>query len=86
MKKYLLVDEYEDTDEVVVYTKYSVVEAKTPKEAIIQESYNDLFGADKRKYDGLADSGKLQKSTVDVREMSGNETIGDNLIYDILRE
>jgi len=26
----------------------------------------------------------LKKSAIDIREMRGNKTIGDNLIYDIL--
>lgn len=85
MKKYLLVNEYEDMNDSVVHKQYAVTEAETSTEAVLSYLKNDLFGTNKSIYDNLVDSGLLRKSTVDIREMAGDETIGDNLVYDILK-
>ncbi len=86
MKKYLLVNEYEGIDDSLVHTQYIVTEAETPTEAVLSDLKDDLFGTNKGAYDKLVDSGLLKKSTVDIREMCGDETVGDNLIYDILKK
>lgn len=86
MKKYLLVNEYEDMNDSLVHTQYIVTEAETPTEAVLSDLKDDLFGTSEDVYDNLVDSGRLKKSTVDIREMQGNETIGDNLIYNILEK
>lgn len=85
MKKYLLVNEYEDMNDSLVHTQYLVTEAETPTEAILSDLKDDLFGTSKGVYDNLVDSGLLKKSTVEIMEMQGDKTIGDNLIYDILK-
>ena len=69
MKKYLLVNEYEDMNDSPVHKQYIVTEAETPTEAILSDLKDDLFGSSKNVYDDLVDSGKLKKSTVDIREM-----------------
>lgn len=84
MKKYLLVNEYEDIDDSLVHKQYIVTEAETPTEAILSDLKDGLFGTAKNEYDELVDFGYLKKSTVDIREIQGSKTIGDNLIYDIL--
>lgn len=84
MKKYLLVNEYEDIDDFLVHKQYIVTEAETPTEAILSDLKDGLFGTSENKYDKLVDFGYLKKSTVDIREMQESKTIGDNLIYDIL--
>jgi len=86
MKKYLLVNEYEDMNDYLVHTQYVVTEAETPTEAIVSNLKDDLFGTNKDGYDSLVDSGLLKKSTVDIREMQGDDSVGDNLIYDILEK
>lgn len=85
MKKYLLVNEYEDMNDSLVHKQYIVTEAETPTEAVLSDLQDDLFGTNKGVYDNLVDSGLLKKSTVDIREMRDNKTIGDNLIYSILK-
>lgn len=84
MKKYLLVNEYEDIDDSLVHKQYIVTEAETPTEAILSDLKDGLFGTAENEYDELVDFGYLKKSTVDIREIQGSKTIGDNLIYDIL--
>lgn len=86
MKKYLLVNEYEDIDDSLVHKQYIVTEAETPTEAILSDLKDGLFGTAENEYDELVDSGYLKKSTVDIREMQGSKTIGDNLIYGILEK
>ena len=86
MKKYLLVNEYEDIDDSLVHKQYIVTEAETPTEAILSDLKDDLFGTAENEYDELVDFGYLKKSTVDIREIQGSKTIGDNLIYDILEK
>lgn len=86
MKKYLLVNEYEDMNDSLVHKQYIVTEADTPTEAVLSDLQDDLFGTNKGVYDNLVDSGLLKKSTVDIREMRDNKTIGDNLIYSILEK
>lgn len=86
MKKYLLVNEYEDMNDSLVHIQYIITEAETPTEAVLSDLKDDLFGTSEDAYDNLVDSGLLKKSTVDIREMRGDETIGDNLIYDILEK
>lgn len=86
MKKYLLVNEYGDTNDSLVHTRYAVIKAETPTEAVLSDLKDDLFGTSEDVYDKLVDSGLLKKSTVDIREMRGDKTIGDNLIYDILEK
>ncbi|UPI30838.1 hypothetical protein DEDGFLLK_00090 [Lactiplantibacillus phage Gut-P1] len=91
MKRYLLVNEYElvneydGVDDSVVHKQYVVTEAENPTEAVLSDLRDDLFETNKGVYDNFVDSGLLKKSTVDIREMRGDETIGDNLIYDILK-
>lgn len=85
MKKYLLVNEYEyryrDRDnEEFRHKQYLIVNAKNPKEAVSKQ--DGLFKVDKR-YDRLADIIVLKRDVVDIREMVGDETVGDNLIYSI---
>jgi len=84
MKKYLLLNEYEDIDDSLVHKQYIVTEAETPTEAILSDLKDGLFGTAENEYDELVDFGYLKKSTVDIREIQGSKTIGDNLIYDIL--
>ena len=83
MKKYLLVNEYEyihpDKKEEFKHKEYTVVNAKSPKEAVLIQE--DRVKTDKR-YERLNKLGVLNKRTVDIREMIGNDTVGDNLIYD----
>lgn len=86
MKKYLLVNEYEDMNDSLVHTQYIVTEAETPTEAVLSDLKDDLFGTSEDAYDNLVDSGQLKKSTVDIREMQGDDSVGDNLIYDILEK
>lgn len=87
MKKYLLVNEYEyryrdRDDEEFRHKQYVIVEAKDPKEAALVQ--DNRFKIDKR-YDRLTDIRVLKKNVVDIREMVGDETVGDNLVYDILK-
>jgi len=86
MKKYLLVNEYDDMNDSLVHKQYIITEAETPTEAVLSDLRDDLFGTNKGVYDNLVDSGLLKKSAVDIREMHDNETIGDNLIYSILEK
>lgn len=86
MKKYLLVNEYDDMNDSLVHKQYVVIEAETPKKAVFSDLQDDLLGTNKGVYDNLVDSGLLKKSTVDIREMRDNKTIGDNLIYSILEK
>lgn len=86
IKKYLLVNEYEDMNDSLVHKQYIVTEAETPTEAVLSDLQDDLFGTNKGVYDNLVDSGMLKKSTVDIREMRDSKTIGDNLIYSILEK
>lgn len=84
MKKYLLVNEYEDADGYLVHTQYIMIEAETPTEAVLSDLKDDLFGTIEDEHDKLVDSWFLKKSTVDIREIHDNKTIGNNLIYDVL--
>jgi len=83
MKKYLLVNEYEyryrdRDDEEFRHKQYVIVEAKDPKEAALVQ--DNRFKIDKR-YDRLTEIRVLKKNVVDIREMVGDETVGDNLVY-----
>ena len=88
MKKYLLVSEYEyryrdRDDKEFRHKRYVIVNATSPKEAVLVQ--NEQFKTDKR-YDRLTYMRVLEKNVIDIREMVNNETIGDNLIYDILEK
>jgi len=83
MKKYLLMNEYEyrygdRDDEEFRHKQYVIVEAKDPKEAALVQ--DNRFKIDKR-YDRLTEIRVLKKNVVDIREMVGDETVGDNLVY-----
>jgi len=83
MKKYLLVNEYEyryrdRDDEEFRHKQYVIVEAKDPKEAALVQ--DNRFKIDKR-YDRLTEIRVLKKNVVDIREIVGDETVGDNLVY-----